>query len=388
MGDGAARGRQFAVRLALFYAALFLVSGVQLPFFPVWLAAKGLDATWIGFVLAMPMAVRLFAIPYASHQADHREALRTTLALTAAASAVAYTVVGLMDGQWPIVIACTVAAACYAPIMSLTDAYAFTGLKAAKRAYGPVRLWGSASFVAGMAGAGVVIDLIAPVHLIWLIAGASVLTALVALTLIPLTPGAVEPSLGAAQSHLLRSVPFVAIIAANALIQGSHSVYYGFSALQWTGEGFDGKAVAILWGIGVMAEIALFAFQARLPLWLTPIRMVLIGAAGAILRWVVMALGPADAMLPFLQCLHALSFGCAHLGTLLYVTRSAPHGHAARAQGYQSIALGLGNAGGLALSGILYARYGAAAYAAMAVLAAAGGACALVAQRFDRGIAD
>ena len=30
------------IRLALFYAALFAALGVQLPFLPVWLAAKGL----------------------------------------------------------------------------------------------------------------------------------------------------------------------------------------------------------------------------------------------------------------------------------------------------------------------------------------------------------
>ena len=40
----------FAWRLALFYAALFVALGVQLPFLPVWLAAKGLDADMIGAI--------------------------------------------------------------------------------------------------------------------------------------------------------------------------------------------------------------------------------------------------------------------------------------------------------------------------------------------------
>ena len=33
----------FALKLGLFYAAYFFFGGVQLPFFPLWLEARGLD---------------------------------------------------------------------------------------------------------------------------------------------------------------------------------------------------------------------------------------------------------------------------------------------------------------------------------------------------------
>jgi PPP family 3-phenylpropionic acid transporter len=55
-------GKGFALRLKVFYAALFITLGVQLPFLPVWFAAKGLDAQAIGIALAVPMLVRVFAI--------------------------------------------------------------------------------------------------------------------------------------------------------------------------------------------------------------------------------------------------------------------------------------------------------------------------------------
>ena len=35
---------RFALKLGLFYAAYFLYGGVQLPFFPLWLESRGLDA--------------------------------------------------------------------------------------------------------------------------------------------------------------------------------------------------------------------------------------------------------------------------------------------------------------------------------------------------------
>jgi hypothetical protein len=44
----------FAGRLAAFYATLFVLMGVQLLFLPVWLKARGLDASLIGVALALP----------------------------------------------------------------------------------------------------------------------------------------------------------------------------------------------------------------------------------------------------------------------------------------------------------------------------------------------
>jgi PPP family 3-phenylpropionic acid transporter len=47
------------LRLSLLHAASFVGVGIYLSFFPVWLASRGLDATTIGFVLAIPMVVRI-----------------------------------------------------------------------------------------------------------------------------------------------------------------------------------------------------------------------------------------------------------------------------------------------------------------------------------------
>src|SRR5262249_60409925 len=62
-------GTAFAWRVAAFYAALFVVLGVQMPFLPVWLAARGLDAGALGVGLGIPMGVRLLAIPLPTHRA-------------------------------------------------------------------------------------------------------------------------------------------------------------------------------------------------------------------------------------------------------------------------------------------------------------------------------
>jgi PPP family 3-phenylpropionic acid transporter len=97
-----------------------------------------------------------------------------------------------------------------------------------------------------------------------------------------------------------------------------------------------------------------------------------------------LALAPSLVVLPALQSLHALSFGATHLGALSFVMRVAPPGLGATAQGYLAVVQGLVMAAAMALSGLLYARYGALAYGAMAVAAAVGGCFALSAKLTER----
>src|SRR5262249_4431564 len=114
---------------------------------------------------------------------------------------------------------------------------------------------------------------------------------------------------------------------------------------------------------------------------LPPTTLIMLGAAGAVVRWSAMAFDPPPALLPPLQCLHALSFGATHLGALGFMARAAPAELGATAQGYLAVALGLVMAAAMGISGVLYARWGGLAYSAMALAAAAGGIFALAAHR-------
>ena len=182
----------------------------------------------------------------------------------------------------------------------------------------------------------------------------------------------------------MRDRPFIAVVAAASLIQASHAEYYGFSAVQWSAAGFDGTVIAALWALGVAAEIVLFALQSRLPPFFEPTVLLLTGACGGVLRWIGMAFDPPVFMLAALQLLHALSFGATHLGALMFLARHAPSTQAATAQGYLAIASGVAMAGAMVLSGVLYRDFGSVAYAAMALMAIAGGTCGLVAYRLRR----
>src|SRR5262245_33913581 len=85
-------------RLAIFYAALFVLLGIQMPFLPVWLEAKDVDPGMIGIVLAAPIVARLLAVPVFMREADRRDAVRAALIVCGFAAAAGYVLVGLSAG--------------------------------------------------------------------------------------------------------------------------------------------------------------------------------------------------------------------------------------------------------------------------------------------------
>ena len=374
----------FALKLGLFYAAYFLYGGIQLPFFPLWLESRGLSAREIGFVIAVPMVVRIIFTPFIGHQADRRSALKTTLVLASGAGCLAMAVVGLVQGFVAIMAAVIIAAIAYAPLLSLSDAYALNGLRVRGRAYGPVRLWGSVSFIVGNIGAGYLLGFIEPGQLIWLVVFGLFVTFLAAVVLVPLEP---NPPRSETAPHsprsLWRNPAFVLVAAAVSLTQSSHAFYYGFSTLEWRAAGVSGTVIGVLWAIGVVAEVFLFAVSARLSA-LAPTLMIAIGAGGAVIRWVAMAFEPSPAWLWAIQVLHAASFAATHIGAMAFLARAVPRDLSATAQGTLATAGGILTASATGLSGLIYAASGSLTYLVMAAMACVGGACALVAHRLQR----
>ncbi len=271
--------------------------------------------------------------------------------------------------------------AAYTPVMPLADAYALQGLGHARP-----RLWSGAAVGLGRLhrggnlGAGVLARRHRARHLIWLIVAAFAVAAVASPFLAPVgtgRPSAVVPATSA--RAFLRSRSFLMVAAAAGLIQASHAVYYGFSTLDWTAKGLDGAAIGALWALGVAAEIVLFAVSGRLRL--EPATFLMIGAGGGVVRWAAMALDPPSAMLPILQTLHGLSFGATHLGAVQYLSRAAPDGLGATAQGYLTVVLGVIMAAAMVVSGLLVGAFASLAYLAMAALAFCGGLCALAVRR-------
>ena len=372
----------FRPRVAMLFACVFLVIGIQFPFFPLWLKTRGLDAEAIGIVLSAPIVMRIIAVPLISRAVDRAGDLRGGLIVTAFGAALGYALVGAVYGFGPILLAVALASAAAAPIISLADAYALRGLQE-KSAYGPLRLWGSIAFIGANLGTGLLLSAIAPENLVWLVVVAFSILGLSTLALpridIAVPRADVGADRGPASGHLWQSSGFLAIAIAASLIQASHALYYGFSTVDWTAKGHASTTIGLLWALGVVAEIMLFAWSGRLRL--NPFALVAFGATGAVIRWLAMVFDPALPLLAAVQCLHGLSFGATHLGAIQFIARLAGDRKAAAAQGDFTTLLAIGNAAATGCSGLLYGAFGDYGYAVMAAMAALGGVSLALARR-------
>src|SRR5712672_4666007 len=213
--------RRFATRLALFYGTMFGMVGTHLPFFTVWLKAVGIDAFWIGIITAIPPVTRFTVLPFVTALAERRHALRGAIVVTAFATALGFFILGTQHQPVLVFLAYAVTCCLWTPMVPLTDAYALRGVARYGLNYGPLRLWGSAAFVAGALACGLLVDLITARHLIWIIAAIAGLSAVMSLGLRPLERPKPAPAVLQGATSLLRDAGFVAIIVAAALTQGS-----------------------------------------------------------------------------------------------------------------------------------------------------------------------
>ena len=362
--------RRFAVRLSVFYAATFAIVGAYTPFFPLWLKARGLDSSWIGIVIAIPTLARITAVPVVTRFAERHHAVVPAILITSALATAGFALLAAASTPVAVATMLLVTACAWTPTLPLTDAYALRGVAAHEVSYGPIRLWGSVAYIGGVLAAGFVAAAVAPVHLIWPIVAITALSTMSALTLEPLPLVAPPGVARAASRSLVRQQGFIAILVAAALIQGSHAAYYGFSSIAWQAEGFSSTTISALWSLCVVAEIALFAWSPRLRL--APSSLIVLGGAGAALRWAVTGLEPSLAVLVAIQLLHALSFGATHLGTMGLLAHRVPGHLLATAQGTLTASTGIVSAIATVLCGRLFNDYGQSIYFGMAAMAGVG----------------
>ena len=370
-------------RLAAFYAAVFLVVGLFMPYWPPWLESRGLDAAEIGMVLALTTWAKVAATPIAAGIADRMGRRRPVMLTLACCAAAAFCLYAAADGFAMLALAALALGLCFPPLLPLGENLTVLAARVRRFDYGRVRLWGSLAFIAGAWGGGALMGgdaRLAPA----LVIAAAVLTALACAALPDVRAPRASGSFSGVGA-LLRDPAFAAFLTVASLIQCSHAAYYGFATLHWRAAGVEPAAVGALWAEAVAAEVVLFAFSDRV-LRRFGVAPLLAAAAGAgALRWLVIAATADLAALAAAQALHAVSFGAAHLAAMRFIQRAVPPERSATAQGlYSAVAMGAGMALATMAAGALYESAPARAFQAMAAMCALGGAGALALARPQR----
>jgi PPP family 3-phenylpropionic acid transporter len=351
-------------RLALYYAAVFAGPGVTLPFLPVFLAGRGLGAAEVAAVLAAQQVARLVSGPLIGRAADASGRRTRAAALSAAAGAL--TALLIVAAPAPLLLpACALAAAVTAPLVPLGDSVTLRAAALGLCDFGRARSVGSVAFIGGTLAGGVAVRQLGPEVVPWAMGLGFAAAAAAALALPAIeAPPARGRGLGLA---LLRNRPFLLLLLASGLVQGSHAAHYAFSVLWWERAGIGPDLSGLLWTVGVAAEIALLMFGREAAGRTGPVGLLAIGAAAGILRWGATAATTDAWVLGPLQALHALTFGATMLGAAGLIVRLVPPELGATAQTlHAALGPGLVTLVLTAASGPLYARFGGGVFLAMA----------------------
>lgn len=370
----------FAVRIALFYGALFVIYGMHVPFTPMWLAWRGLTPSEIAAIMAAPFFLRVVITPAVALAADRNGTHRRIMIVLAWLALGSVLALSQAAHFWPVMLLTVPLIICNATMMPLAETIAVKGMRETGLDYGRVRLWGSLTFIAASFAGGLIIDRTSAGAGIWLVAFGVAVT-LVATHLLPhfddrpvpdaetLSPfwHAEEPR------RLLASRAFVAFLVASGCVQAAHAAVLTYSTLIWRGQGMSAGLCGTLWAVAVLAEVGLFAYSRNILARIGPARLLIAGAALSILRWVAMAYDPPLALLVPLQMLHAFTYGGSHVAAIHFIHSAVPLSMQGSAQAlYATVASGLAMGVATLIAGHLYAVSGSSAYLAMAALSVLG----------------
>ncbi|SFV38572.1 MFS transporter, PPP family, 3-phenylpropionic acid transporter [Hyphomicrobium facile] len=375
MGAGRDARWSFAVPVALFYAALFVVYGTNVPFMPVWLDWRGLSPAEISIIVATPLFLRLFVTPVIAMAADREWAHRRYLIILAWLTLGFVLALAASQSFGGILLFATLLMLCNSTIMPLIETIAVNGMRHRGLHYGRVRLWGSLSFVAASFAGGVVINAYGGGAGVWLIAFGCGLTVLAGHFLPaedrPDAPA--KPSVplwqGEALRDLMRQRKFLVFLVAAGLAIASHAAFYTFGILIWNQQGLSAAWSGSLWAIGVFAEVLLFSVSGSVIQRFGAAQLIALGAAAAILRWLVMAFDPPLAVLLPLQILHGLTYGATHIGAIHFIHDTVDREKQGTAQAlYATMSSGVAMGCSTLIAGWAYARGGSMSYLAMVAI--------------------
>lgn len=357
-----------------FFGAKFFFVGVYMPFFPLVLAGRGLSAGQIAAIMALPPIARILATPVLGTWADRFADRRTAALLYAGLGFVMLVPVLWIRSFAGLLLITALASIFLAAVVPVADALAVVAAARHRLQYGRMRLWGSICFIAANLVAGEVLDLAGAERLVLVVLAAALATAAAALILPPDDAGDGERR----RSVPLLSIPALEAIAAQkaaglvlaaaALVQGSHAMVYAFGTIYWDRAGLSGTVIGLAWGGGVAAEIALFAWAGRLTGPRIAETLILLGAAAGVIRWLAMPFAAGTTAILGLQLLHGVTFGATHLGAMRVIAERLPQDHAGGVLGVYTAATGLVMSMAFALSGPAFSGFGGYGFWAMAAL--------------------
>jgi PPP family 3-phenylpropionic acid transporter len=315
------------LRVRALFCLIGFAEAAFVPFLPLLLRDRGLDAQAIGAVLALIAAVGFAAGPAWGYVADRVLGRERTLALCLAGTVAGALLLGFSHSTVSLAIAGCVTWLFRAPGMPLADALALDRLGASRRdAYGTVRFWMSATFAAGALIWGVVlqtfgIDVMAFGYAC-LVAVNAVLVAVVFRGRWP-RPLRTAPR-GERIGSLGSAPPVLLFLLALFLIFTPYMAAYSFAAVQIAALGGGALFVGLAAGLQAAAEVPSMIATSRFAHRMRPAHVFAAGAAFYLLVYAIWAVVHDPLVLALTRTIAGLGFGLTYVGSVVIADELVP----------------------------------------------------------------
>jgi len=287
---------------------------------------------------------------------------RAVLLIPASLAALAFAALAMVRGMWIVGIAAAAASFAMSGVSPVLDARALETVRDDRSRFGRLRVWGSISFIASALFVGWLADWAGIRSLFIVLIPALLVTGVIGIGLRSQSPEPTLPRLSSL-AVVFRSSLLMRFLAAALVVWTANAAINAFFSVYLVQIGAAPTLVGWAWAIGAAVEVPLMVAFPVLSRRLGLERLIVIGAAFFVLRAAAVTLVTDPVLATFTMALHGAAFSLMLVGCVAYVSRHAPSGAAASAQGVLSamifgLAMIIGPelggllAGGLGLSGM------------------------------------
>ena len=344
------------IYLGLTYFFYFGLLGIFLPYVGLFLDDRGFTSSQIGTLLAVTALFRILGPNLWATQADSTGKVGEVLRVGCLLAFLVFAAVFVVYDYWLLTLTFCLMMMFWTAVLPQLEVITLQATHKSKGGYGKLRLWGSIGFIACSLLAGGLIDVYGP-SVVAVVSSVCLLLLYFSSLLI------VSPERKKQDTHHVSgdwkqvfSLVFIVFMVANTLLQVSFGTYYNFFALYMNDLAYTGFQTGVFIAIGVVAEVFIFIFAARLVKHFEVLNLLALSILLTGIRWFGLAYFADEVVVIILcQMLHALSFGLSHVASVYFLTHHFSARFQSRAQAiYVSISFGLGSAIGSYAAGYLW----------------------------------
>ncbi len=335
--------------------------GVFLPYFALYLKSLSFSAWDIGVLMSQMQLMRLFAPYLWSIVADRHGHRIDIIRLSGCLSLLAFLPVFFSTSFTVLLAALAMLSFFWVAAAPLFETLIFDHLRENAARYSRIRLWGSIGYIVTVLATGALLDRLPLPSLLWLLLAMLALVVVFGFV-VPEAPiyhaHGETPAIGA----VLRQSRVRALLASSFAMWAAHGPLNIFYAIYLSGHGYSKSLIGGLVCLGVVAEIAVFYFMARIMRHFSLRTILLACFVAAALRFVMIGWGVDRlSLLVPAQLMHGLTFGAFHSATISAINRWFPGCTRTRGQALLgSIGTGAGGLLGGLVSALTWDHLGAA----------------------------